>query len=190
ISADDQLVLYDALNSLQLAGGGRVEVWSIYALDRATGQIFAIVPPQPGVDVGYPALAQRSDNFLVFDAVDIASSVGSVLAGNLDTGVLTTVASGLDGFAVPGYNGDDTRVIYSAAAATPSAYSLLAQPVSGRVTPQGDPVGWIADADYSAVYRRGAFVPEPGAGALGAVTAVALAVLAHRRAGRGRRAAP
>lgn len=190
ISADDELVIYDALNSLQLAAGGRVEVWSIYALERATGRIFAIVPPQPGVDVGYPALAQRSDNFLVFDAVDIASSVGSVLAGNLDTGVLTTVASGLDGFAVPGYNGDDTRVIYSAAAATPSAYSLLAQPVTGRVTPQGGAVGWIADADYSAVYRRGAFVPEPGGGALGVVAAAALAVLARRRAGGGRRAAP
>jgi Zn-dependent metalloprotease len=181
ITADDRYVVYDALNSLVLASGGAVEVWSIYALERGTGNIFAIVPPQAGYDVGYPALAQRSDNFLVFDAVSLASGIGSVLAGNLDTGVLTTVASGIEGFAVPGYSGDDTRVIYSDASATTTGFSLLAQTVAGRVAPQGAPVPWIPDGDFSVVYRRGAFVPEPGAGALAAAAGAALAALARRR---------
>jgi Zn-dependent metalloprotease len=182
ITADDEMVVYDALNILQLASGGAVEVWSIYALDRASGNIFAIVPPQPGVDVGYPALAQRSDGFLVFDAVDVASGIGVVLAGNLSTGALTPIATGIDGFSVPGYSGDDTRVIYSFAAATETGFSLRAQTVAGRVTPQGAPVPWITDGDYSTVYRRGPFVPEPGAGTLAAAAALALAALARRRA--------
>jgi hypothetical protein len=189
ITADDELVIYDALNSLQLATGGAVEVWSIYALERATGLISPIVPPQPGVDVGYPALAQRSDNFLVFDAVDVASGLGAVLAGNLDTGALTPIASALDGFSVPGYNGDDTRVIYANAAATATGFSLVSQGVANRVTPTGQPELWIPDADYSVVYRRGPFVPEPGAGTAGAAAAAALAGLARRRARAGRRGA-
>src|SRR5690606_2370644 len=43
ITADDALVVYDALNRLDLAGGRQVEVWSLYALERATGAIHPIV---------------------------------------------------------------------------------------------------------------------------------------------------
>src|SRR4030095_10074359 len=181
-TADDELVVYDALNNLELASGGQVEVWSIYALDRATGNVFAIIAPQPGVDVGFPALAQRSDSFLVFDAYESVSGTGSVMASNLEPGDLTTVATDIGGFGVPGYNGDDTMVVYSQADDTDTGYSLKAQPVSGRLTPVGDPAPWAADADFNAVYRRGTFVPEPEAGALGAAAAVVLTVLARRRA--------
>jgi len=113
-------------------------------------------------DIGFPALAQRSHNFLVFDAYDTATGMGSVRAGNLNTGELVTIASGLDGYGVPGYNGDNTEVIYSAAADNATGYSLVAQAVSGRI-------------------RRGGFVTEPGAGGIGAVTAAALAALVRAR---------
>jgi hypothetical protein len=190
ITADDAFVVYDALNSLRLASGGTVEVWSIYALELASGGIATIVPPRAGLDVGYPALAQRSDNFLVFDAVDIATGAGSVLATNLDTGAVATVASGLESFAVPGYTGDDTRVVYSDAdPGSDTGFSLVAQTVAGRLAPQGAPVPWIDDADYSTVYRRGRFVPEPAAGA-GAAAAAAFAALALRRRRARGRAAP
>lgn len=180
ITADGRYVIYDALNGLQVAGGGSVDVWSLYALDRVTGAIAAIVPPQPGWDVGYPALAQRSDNFLVFDAVDIESGVGNVLAGNLDSGEQATIASGLDGFAVPGYDGADARVVYSAPAANETGFELVGRAVSGWLAPQGAPQPWLDDADLSVVYRRGVFVPEPGAGMLGAVVVAALSALARR----------
>ena len=187
ITADDALVVYDALNRLQLAGGRQVEVWSIYALERATGAIHPIVPPRPGVDVGYPALAQRSDAFLVFDVYDLAAGVGSVVAANLDTGALATIATGIDGFSVPGYNGDDTKIVYANAANTPTGFTLVVQAVTNRMTPQGLPQGWQADADFGVVYRRGPFVPEPGAAAGGAAAALALAALARRRRGWQRR---
>lgn len=181
-TADDRMVVYDALNRLEFAGE-QLDVWSIYALDRATGDVFAIVPPQPRMDIGFPSLAQRSDDFVVFDAYDVSSATGSVMAANLQTGEVTTVATGLAGYGVPGYNGDDTRVIYSDGADNDTGFSLFAQAVADRVAPQGAPTAWASDADFGAVYRRGTFVPEPSASALALFAVAALAALARVQGG-------
>jgi Zn-dependent metalloprotease len=181
-TGDGSFVVYDALNRLDLAGGGAVEVWSIYAIERATGATFAVIPPAPGVSVGYPALAQRSDNHLVFDVLDTANGASTVFTANLNTGETRAVGLNVGGYAVPGYTGDDRAVVFSVATPTPTGYTLVAVPLGNdRVNPIDDAAPWLADADYGVVYRRGIFVPEPAAGAGAALGALALLALRRRR---------
>ena len=122
------------------------------------------MPPVEGIDIGYPALAQRSDNHIVFDVVDQVTGDGTVFAGDLDTGALSVIhrasgAPGLPAFGVPGYNGDDSLVVFSIPDPFPgelTGYSLEAQPMAAdRLTPTGDSFPWIFDADLGVVYRRG-----------------------------------
>lgn len=192
ISADNGFVVYDALTEVAFTGSGgdsAVNVWALYAADLTTGNLFTIVPPVAGLDIGYPALAQRSDHHIVFDVVDQVTGDGSVFAGDLDTGVLSVIRQsfgepGLPAFGVPGYNGDDSLVVFSIPDPFPgelTGYSLEAQPVAAdRLTPTGESFPWIFDADLGVVYRRGSFVPEPRAALLALAALAALAVLRRR----------
>jgi bacillolysin len=162
-TADGAFLIYDALNDLQLLDGSSLQAWSIFALDLASGQSQAIVPPVPGLDIGFPSLSQRSDGFVVFDVFDNDTFASTVIAGNLTTGDTATVATVDGGFGVPGYTGDDGAIVYSQASNTATAFSLARQPLAAdRLTPQGPATEWLTDADYSIIYRRGIFVGPGG----------------------------
>jgi hypothetical protein len=198
-SADGRLMIFDAITEVGFLGSGAgttaaVRVWAIYAVDLATGTIFTIVPPERGVDIGYPALAQTSDIHLVFDVVEQETGNGAVLAGNLDTGALAKIADlagtpSSPAFGIPSYSGSDDAVILSYADATvPSGVSLARQGVaSDRITPSGAPTAWLDDADFGVIYRRGTFVPEPASTWLVACAWSAVATLARRRPARAAR---
>jgi hypothetical protein len=164
-TADNQLLVYDALNVLQLSDGSQLEVWSIYAIDLATETTLTLVPPIRGFDIGFPALSQTSDNFMTFDALNQATGQSTVLAGNLNTGDVFPVGT-VNGFGVPGYSGDDTAIVYSQPdPAVPTAFSLVRQPLAAdRVTPIAPPTLWLQDADFGVIYRRGPFT-GPGSSA-------------------------
>ncbi len=190
-SADGRMMIFDALTQVDFLGSGSgaaaVRVWTIYALDLSSGTIFTIVPPERGIDIGYPALAQTSDVHLVFDVVDQVTGNGAVLAGNLDSGALATIADlagtpAFPAFGIPSYTGSDEAVIFAYADATSSGVSLARQGVAtDRITPSGAPTAWLADADFGVIYRRGVFVPEPSPTWLVASAWSALAILARRR---------
>jgi len=183
ISAGNDFLVYDALNSLSLASGGATSVWSVYLLELATGAQFALVPPVPGLDIAWPALAQTSDNHMVFEVYDDATASSEVFATNLNTGDVVFVGANPGGAAIPGYTGDDGFVVYSLADAfVPSGVSLVAQELQARMTPVGDRFYWTEDADFGVVYRRGTFVPEPVGAAFGAFAALAWLVRRRRRA--------
>jgi hypothetical protein len=188
-TADGRSMIYDALNQLQYSGGA-VDVWSIYEVELATGDTFIVAPPQPGFDIGYPALAQRSDSHLVFEVVDVGGTeLSTIIAANRVTGEVEVVGQNPAGYAVPGYDGGDGRVVFSVEdGATATGFSLWARPVGpDRITPSGDPTQWLADAEFGVIYRRGLYVPEPGGVASGAVAWLVLATLTRRwrRSGRG-----
>jgi Zn-dependent metalloprotease len=157
-TADNRFVIYDALNHMRLADGTEVEAWSIYAIDLDSEDTLAIVPPIAGVDIGFPSLSQTSDNFLVFDAFDNEAGQSTVMTANLSSGDRREIAT-VDGYSAPGYNGDDSAIVYSQNDDdTPTEFSLLRQPLAGdRLTPSGAPSLWLSDADYGVIYRRGTF---------------------------------
>jgi len=191
-SADGRLIVFDALTQVDFLGSGSgaaaARVWAIYALDLSSGTIFTVVPPERGIDVGYPSLAQTSDIHIVFDAVDDVTGNGAVLAGNLDTGALAKIADlagtpALPAFGIPSYTGSDDAVIFSYADDTgPSGVSLAAQGVAAdRITLSGAQTKWLDDAGFGVIYRRGVFVPEPASTWLVAFAWSAMAILARRR---------
>jgi len=158
-TADGRFVIYDALNLLSVENG-EVGAWGIYAIDLANGDVHTVLEPKAGFDFAYPALSQTSDGFMTFDFLDQETGESLVVAANLLTGDAAAIGI-VNGFAKPGYTGDDSAIVF--ALDDPSAatgFSLVRQPLQAdRLTPNGSPTVFLADADFGTVYRRGAFVP-------------------------------
>jgi hypothetical protein len=154
-TADGQTLIYDALNAIQLVDGSTVENWSIYALNLTTQRTLTIVPPTPGTDYGFPALSHSTDNFVTFDAFDAATQQSTIVAANLNTGDVGTLAT-VDGFGAPVYTGDDNAIIFTQSdASAASGSSLTIQRLQNdHITPSGAPARWLTDASFAAMYRR------------------------------------
>ncbi len=162
---DGQWLVYDALNAVAFSDGSRLRQWSLYALHLNTGRNLALIPPIRGLDIGFPALSQTSDNFLTFDVFDVARNQSTVYAANLNTGELATIATVAGSFGVPGYTGDDTAIVFTQRdPSVPLGFSLFRQPLAtDHITPQGPASMWLRNADFGVIYRR----PGPHTGLIG-----------------------
>ncbi len=114
---DSRYLYYDALNRIVLESGYTEDLWSLYFIDRESGNTYVVIPPIPGVNVGNPALAQAHNHYLTFEAVD-ASGVHYLYAADLVDGAvngLGAIAGGasMPFFSRPGYNGDDGALVYT-----------------------------------------------------------------------------
>jgi hypothetical protein len=169
-SSDGRFLIYDALNVIKLTGGSTVSAWSIYAIDLVTRNTLLIVPPIQGYDIGFPSLGHTSDNFMAFEAVNQQTGQSTILAGNLVTGKVAAVGTVNNDYGVPAYTGDDSAIVYSVPDFFQfTEHSVYKQALAGdHITPKGDPILWLEDADDAVVYRRGAYrkmtVTKVGAG--------------------------
>jgi Zn-dependent metalloprotease len=155
-TADGRVIVYDALSELRLAGGSRIALWSIYAIDLQTERTFALVPPVPGLDIGFPSLSQTSDDFVTFAASESATGRFSVFVQRLSTGTVSLVAQGSGTLGVPGFTGDDGAVVFSEGVFNSTGALLLRQALgSDRQTPVGSPSLLLAEGDAGVPYRRG-----------------------------------
>ena len=169
---DGQWLVYDALNAVAFSDGSRLRQWSLYALNLKTGTNLALIPPIRGLNIGFPALSQNSDNFLTFDVFDEARNQSTVYAADLNTGELATIATVAGSFGVPGYTGDDAAIVFTQRdPSVSSGFSLVRQPLAAdRITPRGQASWWLRNADYGVIYRRPSsrsdltgFLENPGA---------------------------
>lgn len=161
-NASGDTVIFDALNELPLPGGGSSVVWSIYALERASGGVLDVVSPLPGASFDFPALGHTSDAFITFDAVDTATGSSTVYAGDLVTGALAAVDTVIGREGVPGFTGDDLALVYSEPAANTTGSSLFRHALAAdHLTPSGVRTSWLTNADFGVIYRRGAFAGPP-----------------------------
>ena len=153
---DGQWLVYDALNAVAFSDGSRLRQWSLYALNLETGTNLALIPPIRGLDIGFPALSQNSDNFLTFDVFDEARNQSTVYAADLNTGETAPIATVAGDFSVPGYIGDDSALVFTQRdPSVSSGFSLFRQPLAAdHITPQGIPSIWLRNADFGVIYRR------------------------------------
>ena len=153
---DGQWLVYDALNAVAFSDGSRLRQWSLYALNLETGTNLALIPPIRGLNIGFPALSQNSDNFLTFDVFDEARNQSTVYAADLNTGETAPIATVAGDFSVPGYIGDDSALVFTQRdPSVSSGFSLFRQPLAAdHITPQGTPSIWLRDADFGVIYRR------------------------------------
>ena len=133
-----------------------------------TEQIFALIQPMAEADIGYPAFSQTTNFLMTFDVVDASTGNSTVVAMNLLTGEAAEVGGVLGSWGVPGYNGDDTAIVYSQSdtqtnLSTFTGFSLVSQPLEADgITAAGSPSLLLPDADFGVIYRRGAFtLPQP-----------------------------
>ncbi len=156
---DGQWLVYDALNAATFSDGS-FQQWSLYALHLETGRNLALIPPIRGLDIGFPALSQTSDNFLTFDVFDATRNQSTVFAGNLNTGDLKLIATVAGGLGKPGYTGDDAAIVYSQRdPGSLTGFSLLRQPLAtDRLTPQGQASIWLESGDFGVIYRRSGLI--------------------------------
>lgn len=158
-TSNSRFLVYDALNVMKLADGSDVGAWSIYAIDLLTGETLVLVPPKPGLDIAYPAIGHTSDSFITFEGFSQATNQSTIYAGNTRTGQVAVVGSVDNDYGVPCYTGDDTAIIYSAPdTSQPTGHTLYKRLLGAdHMTPDGSPAAWLQDADYAAIYRRGAY---------------------------------
>ena len=156
---DSRLIIYDALTEFNLLDGTAINNWSIYALDITTGQTFVLVSAIPGLDISSPSLSHTSDNFMTFALSEPGGFNSTIVTANLNTGELKEV--GLTGgiFSVPGYNGDDSAVIFDQVDQSASTgFSLIRQELNDDHLTASGPAGlWLFDAAFGVIYRRGEF---------------------------------
>ena len=154
-AVDGDYLIADALNPVSGLSG-------IYAVSRSTGLTTTLVAPVPGLTIRNPALAQTSDDHMVFDAQDSTTLANVVFAANLLTGELKQVAStSIQGY--PSYTGDDSGVVFNELdMSVASLSSLDIQPVaSDRLTKVGARTRYLADGGVPEVYRRGTWSGTP-----------------------------
>ena len=156
---DGQWLVYDALNAVTFSDGS-FRQWSLYALHLETGRNLALIPPIRGLNIGFPALSQTSDNFLTFDVFDETRNQSTVYAANLNTGDVARIATVAGAWGAPGYTGDDSAIVYSQRdPSVPSGVSLVRQPLAAdRITPQGQASWWLRNADFGVIYRRSGLI--------------------------------
>lgn len=155
-SNNGRFLLYDAINELRLTGDETVTSWSIYALDRVTGQTLIVVPPNQNIDYAYPSFGHTSDDLITFEGLKKGTGKSVIYAGNLRTGKVASVVT-VDDFGIPTFSGDDSALIFSAPDLTQATErSLYRAPLaSDHITPAGTATRWLVDGDFADVYRRG-----------------------------------
>ncbi|HEX9749850.1 MAG TPA: M4 family metallopeptidase [candidate division Zixibacteria bacterium] len=138
------VLLYDALNSVQLSGGVNQEYWELNALDASTGTIIRLFPPQPfGVNIGNPEFAQSSSVVFAFDYFDELFCTNDIMAVNIYTGQMETVLlNGCDPWGDP--NLGFPRF-------APDGRALAFQ----WIDPSGMPIIWQAPLDESLLQVSG-----------------------------------
>ena len=158
-SGNNRFLFYDALNVYRV-GGQEVSSWSIYALDLVTGTVFSVAPPAPGVEMGFPSVANTDDQHIVFELYDVAEDVTNVVTLEFYRGDYDVPVAFRGTPAAASYTGDDRAVVFSApdGGKTPTGAGLWRVPLAGdKITPTGEPRSWMADATMPAIYRRGTY---------------------------------
>ncbi len=169
---DGSQLYYDALNRISFAGGTFIDSWSIYMIDRPSGNEFQVVPPFAGFNIGNPSVGQIHNHRIVFEAQNLASAVSTVYGMNLHSGqfgALFNINSSL-GVAYPSLGGDDTVAYisdyafnqfgffqFSAIAALPLTANGLAPAGNATLYLQGNAAG----PTIGSIYRRGTFTGLP-----------------------------
>jgi bacillolysin len=165
-SANRRFLLYDALNAVTVAGGGGLlGLWSISAIDFTGGQVYTLLPPIAGLDIGNPSFARTSDSFFTFEVDRQSDSTAQVWAANAQTGTLSQVVVNVpSGLLRPAYNGNDSGIVYAYPdASAPTGRSLAQEALAAdRLTPSGSPTTYLLDGMAPSVYRRGSYTGPSG----------------------------
>jgi Zn-dependent metalloprotease len=159
-TADGRYLIYDAYCKSTTATGDILDGWTIFALDTTTGTIQTLVDLNTDYDIGDPALGNTHQNWVTLDVYNKSADQSTIYSYNLTTGKAGVVGT-VDGLGVPGFNGDDSAIIYSLQDPTVlSGYSLVKQGLAtDGITKSGSATWWLKDADYGVIYRRGFFTP-------------------------------
>lgn len=158
-SGDGRTLVYDALSYINQPGSGQIPVWSMYALDLQNEIFTSLLSPIPGVAVGNPTFSQTSDSILAFEASDEQTGASAAFAANLISGAVSVVGQSSQCCMLPGYNGDDSAIIYASSNPFQTiGFSLMRQGVGNDwLTPAGNASVWMNNAYAGAIYRRGDF---------------------------------
>lgn len=159
---DGQSLVYDAYSEIRTQDGSRLGSWTLFALDINTVTIRTLIDLNEGVDFGNPALGHAHPHLITFEVVPKQTGRSTLYTANLVTGEARQIftLNTPDELAYPGYNGDDSALIFTVPdVETWTGYSLARQPLAADgLTPVGDPTFWLDDAAVGVVYRRGAFI--------------------------------
>jgi len=158
-ASDGKTLFYDAKSRFQDSAGQAVETWTIYQMDSDDCQIRQVVQPAPGKDIGFPSMAQTSDNFLTHDVFDENSGLLEVKTINLNNGNSQVVASYQGTYAIPAYNGNDSSIAFMYPHSESAlGFQTVQIPLAGdRMTANGEILSLFEHTAFPTIYRHGSY---------------------------------
>ena len=165
-TSDNRYLFFDAFNVFTMPDNTQIGVWSIYALDLVTEQIFGLTNPVKDYDVGNPAVSQTTNYLITFEVFNDNTNVSTVMTMNILDGNSAAVGEVNGALGVPGYTGDDGAIVYEVPDSnTFTGFSLVRQVLQpDGITPAASspelvfPAGDYGGA-YGVVFRRGGYSP-------------------------------
>jgi hypothetical protein len=109
----EKRLFYDAVSFTRAGHGSELALWSIHALEFATGSTLSVLPPASGANVANPALGHVRNHLLAFDVWDHVSGNSTIYILNLATNKMKRVAETGGGFGFPSFVGDDSAIVFS-----------------------------------------------------------------------------
>lgn len=112
---DDRTLVYDCDNAVKTPGGTVNDFWDINVIDVTTGQIMALLPPQPdGIEVMNPTFSQTNKGVLSVEVFQ-DKTYCKVIGINLDSGKSSQIFDNGVSNAFARYSVDDTAMLFSRA---------------------------------------------------------------------------
>ncbi|HUI30019.1 MAG TPA: M4 family metallopeptidase [Candidatus Acidoferrales bacterium] len=152
-------LLFDAYNQIIGSQGDTISYWNIGLINVSTSSISTVFPPQSqGTNLGDPVFSKTTTNRFAFDYWDEGTGQDYVMAADLSTGDIGTVAGPQDVLGYPSYSPDDDSVAYSTTMVVQSAehYSINEMPLlSDKIDGDGSPFGLATDAMYPVWFAIG-----------------------------------
>jgi len=167
-SPDGRFLFYDAVNILSFTDGSTSTVSSLYVIDQDSANTFSIFPPEEGFSLINPALGKTRTELLTFEVIVDGSSLGFIFGLDLFSGqadiiyVLDDISEGL---AFPGYNGDDTEILFTKHVSVLIFFhkpTLRVVPLDNSgIIASGPSVLFRDRAKNGVAYRRGDYIGLP-----------------------------
>ncbi len=156
-SPDGRFLVYDA--ATQSTDGLKRDLWSIYLMDVATGQIWNLINSADDYDVGNPAFGHTSNNFITYERVDRKTGGSKIMVYDQFSNRHAEITS-VNGLGFPEFNGDDSMLVFGDTDSTANATGRSLFKVrldKNRQAVAGSRSLAIHEADMAVVYRRGAY---------------------------------
>jgi hypothetical protein len=159
-----QYLIYDAYNSISKSNGDPIDYWDVGLIkvwdnktnkfgDGTVEKIFAGLPEN--VSIGNPSFSKNSPFIIAFDRYDAGKDEYSIIAANLQTGQIGTVATNIKTLGYPSYSKADDKMAYTTISAGDTVINVLTLKADKISATTAAPTTIVKEGKWAVWYVQG-----------------------------------